>query len=57
LIDTRALLVGGLGDKAMAIDFTTTAKGCKIVDLNEMEHRGFSSSLIKGITASYLKIG
>lgn len=39
------------------IDKVTTPKGCTIVGLNEMEHRGFSSSLIKGIGASYEKIG
>ncbi len=38
------------------IDKVTTPKGCTIVGLNEMEHSGFSSSLIKGITASYKKI-
>lgn len=38
------------------IDKVTTPKGCTIVGLNEMEHSGFSSSLIKGITASYEKI-
>jgi pyrroline-5-carboxylate reductase len=35
------------------IDKVTTPKGCTIVGLNEMEHSGFSSSLIKGIVASY----
>jgi pyrroline-5-carboxylate reductase len=38
------------------IDKVTTPKGCTIVGLNEMEHQGFSSSLIKGISASYQKI-
>jgi pyrroline-5-carboxylate reductase len=38
------------------IDKVTTPKGCTIVGLNEMEHNGFSSSLIKGIVASYDKI-
>jgi pyrroline-5-carboxylate reductase len=38
------------------IDKVTTPKGCTIVGLNEMEHNGFSSSLIKGITASYKEI-
>ena len=38
------------------IDKVTTPKGCTIAGLNEMEHRGFSSSLIKGIAASYDKI-
>lgn len=38
------------------IDKVTTPKGCTIAGLNEMEHQGFSSSLIKGISASYQKI-
>ncbi len=38
------------------IDKVTTPKGCTIAGLNEMEHQGFSSSLIKGISASYIKI-
>ena len=38
------------------IDKVTTPKGCTIVGLNEMERQGFSSSLIKGIGASYDKI-
>jgi pyrroline-5-carboxylate reductase len=38
------------------IDKVTTPKGCTIAGLNEMEHQGFSSSLIKGISASYVKI-
>jgi pyrroline-5-carboxylate reductase len=38
------------------IDKVTTPKGCTIAGLNEMEHQGFSSSLIKGISASYDKI-
>ena len=39
------------------IDKVTTPKGCTIAGLNEMEHQGFSSSLIKGICVSYEKIG
>jgi pyrroline-5-carboxylate reductase len=39
------------------IDKVTTPKGCTIAGLNEMEHQGFSSSLIKGLVASYEKIG
>ncbi|MBO6632191.1 MAG: pyrroline-5-carboxylate reductase, partial [Psychroserpens sp.] len=31
----------------------TTPKGCTIAGLNEMEHQGFSSALIKGIKTSY----
>jgi pyrroline-5-carboxylate reductase len=38
------------------IDKVTTPKGCTIAGLNEMEHQGFSSSLIKGIAVSYHKI-
>ncbi|BDD12683.1 pyrroline-5-carboxylate reductase (plasmid) [Fulvitalea axinellae] len=35
------------------IDSVTTPKGCTIAGLNEMEHQGFSSSLIRGIVTSY----
>jgi len=38
------------------IDKVTTPMGCTIAGLNEMEHRGFSSSLIKGIVSSHKKI-
>jgi pyrroline-5-carboxylate reductase len=38
------------------IDRVTTPKGCTIVGLNEMEHSGFSSALIKGIVTSFEKI-
>lgn len=38
------------------IDKVTTPKGCTIVGLNEMEHAGFSSALIKGIVTSYKRI-
>lgn len=38
------------------IDKVTTPKGCTIAGLNEMEHGGFSSSLIRGVVASYNKI-
>ncbi len=40
-----------------AIDKVTTPKGCTIVGLNEMEHRGFSSAMVRGVIASYEKIG
>lgn len=39
------------------IDKVTTPKGVTITGLNEMEHNGLSSSLIKGITEAYKKIG
>ncbi|MES2455100.1 MAG: pyrroline-5-carboxylate reductase [Bacteroidota bacterium] len=39
------------------IDKVTSPKGCTIAGLNEMEHNGFSSSLIKGIKLSAVKAG
>lgn len=38
------------------IDKVTTPQGCTIEGLNEMEHQGLSSSVIKGIMASFEKI-
>ena len=38
------------------IDLVTTPQGCTIAGLNEMEHQGFSSALIKGIVTSFRKI-
>ena len=38
------------------IDKVTTPMGCTIEGLNEMEHQGLSSSLIRGMVASYDKI-
>ena len=38
------------------IDKVTTPRGITITGLNEMEHKGFSSSLIQGLTASFNKI-
>ncbi len=34
------------------IDSVTTPRGCTIAGLNEMEHQGFSSAMIKGIIVS-----
>lgn len=34
------------------VDKVTTPRGCTIIGLNQMEHNGFSSALIKGITTS-----
>ena len=39
------------------IDSVTTPRGCTIAGLNEMEHQGFSSAMIKGITTSSNKAG
>jgi pyrroline-5-carboxylate reductase len=38
------------------IDRVTTPMGCTIAGLNEMEHNGLSSALIKGIITSYNEI-
>ena len=50
------LLIEGHQHPEFEIDKVTTPKGCTIVGLNEMEHNGFSSSLIKGLVASFEKI-
>lgn len=51
-----ALLQTGGQHPEREIDKVTTPRGCTIAGLNEMEHRGFSSALIKGITTSHKKI-
>ncbi|MEM7163267.1 MAG: pyrroline-5-carboxylate reductase [Bacteroidota bacterium] len=38
------------------IDRVTTPKGCTITGLNEMEHNGLSSAVIKGLNKSFEKI-
>lgn len=38
------------------IDRVTTPKGCTIAGLNEMEHNGLSSALIKGLVTSFERI-
>lgn len=38
------------------IDKVTTPQGCTIAGLNEMEHRGLSSAIIKGLMVSYARI-
>ncbi|MGB3465047.1 MAG: pyrroline-5-carboxylate reductase [Cyclobacteriaceae bacterium] len=38
------------------IDKVTTPRGCTISGLNEMEHSGFSSALIKGLMVSFNRI-
>lgn len=40
----------------LEIDKVTTPQGCTIEGLNEMEHEGFSSALIKGLMTSYHKL-
>lgn len=50
------LLQGHHSHPEVEIDKVTTPEGCTIAGLNEMEHQGLSSALIKGIVASYEKI-
>ena len=50
------LLLQGNRHPEEEIDKVTTPRGCTIAGLNEMEHQGFSSSLIKGICTSFEKI-
>lgn len=47
-----ALLTSSGGHPESEIDRVTTPRGCTISGLNEMEHSGFSSALIKGIKIS-----
>ncbi len=51
-----SLLIGNGAHPETEIDKVTTPKGCTISGLNEMEHQGLSSALIKGIIKSYEKI-
>jgi pyrroline-5-carboxylate reductase len=44
-----SLLLAGMHPED-AIDKVTTPRGCTISGLNEMEHQGFSSAMIRGIT-------
>ena len=47
-----ALLLENKNHPEREVDKVTTPMGCTIAGLNQMEHSGFSSSLIKGITVS-----
>ncbi len=53
---SAALLLENGNHPEQEIDKVTTPQGCTIAGLNEMEHQGFSSALIKGILSSYHKI-
>ncbi len=47
-----SLLVQAGNHPEMEVDKVTTPQGCTISGLNQMEHNGFSSALIKGIVTS-----
>ncbi len=51
-----SLLLGNHSHPEIEIDKVTTPEGCTIAGLNEMEHQGLSSALIKGIITSFEKI-
>ena len=55
-LGAASLLIQSGNHPEQEIDKVTTPSGCTIEGLNEMEHNGFSSSLIKGIVASHDKI-
>ncbi|MBX2966067.1 MAG: pyrroline-5-carboxylate reductase [Cyclobacteriaceae bacterium] len=50
------LLAANDSHPELEIDKVTTPQGCTIAGLNEMEHQGLSSALIKGIVTSFDKI-
>jgi len=52
-----SLLASGRQHPESEIDRVTTPMGCTIAGLNQMEHQGFSSALIKGIVTSARKAG
>src|SRR5699024_3753600 len=51
-LGAAALLLKSDNHPEHEIDKVTTPKGCTIAGLNEMEHNGLSSALIKGIKLS-----
>lgn len=51
-----SLLITNGNHPEQEIDKVTTPKGCTIEGLNEMEHKGLSSSLIQGMVTSFNKI-
>jgi len=51
-----SLLLNQKSHPEQEIDKVTTPQGCTIAGINQMEHEGFSSSLIKGINTSFQAI-
>ncbi len=51
-----SLLITSGNHPEQEIDKVTTPRGCTIEGLNEMEHKGLSSSLIQGMVSSFDKI-
>jgi pyrroline-5-carboxylate reductase len=55
-LGAASLLIDSQSHPEQEIDKVTTPSGCTIAGLNEMEHQGLSSSIIKGLVTSYDKI-
>jgi pyrroline-5-carboxylate reductase len=55
-LGAASLLINSQNHPEQEIDKVTTPSGCTIEGLNEMEHKGLSSSLIHGLVASFEKI-
>ncbi len=55
-LGAASLLVKTESHPEQEIDRVTTPRGCTISGLNEMEHQGLSSALIKGLVKSFDKI-
>jgi pyrroline-5-carboxylate reductase len=53
VIGASTLIQNNKSHPEQEIDKVTTPQGCTIVGLNQMEHEGLSSSLIKGIQCSF----
>lgn len=51
------LVLRGDAHPESEIDRVTTPRGCTIAGLNELEHRGFSSAMIRGILTSSNRAG
>ena len=55
-LGAASLLIKSGNHPEQEIDKVTTPSGCTIAGLNEMEHQGLSSSIIRGLVASFEKI-
>lgn len=55
-LGAASLLIKSGNHPEQEIDKVTTPSGCTIEGLNEMEHQGLSSSLIRGLVTSFEKI-
>ncbi|TRX62151.1 pyrroline-5-carboxylate reductase [Fulvivirga sp. M361] len=55
-LGAASLLAGNGNHPEKEIDRVTTPQGCTISGLNEMEHHGLSSALIKGLVTSFERI-